>query len=58
MNTWINKNFVKRDYEATNIVAAESESAPGKEWYRVNCKVLIGLTLIYIENGIKYYGYL
>ncbi|MCK5610471.1 hypothetical protein KAR91_51840 [Candidatus Pacearchaeota archaeon] len=60
---YLNKNFKKRDYEATNIVACETlgEELPNMDHYR---RAIHGLALIeklsplYIENNIRYYGYL
>ena len=60
-----NKNFTKRDYEATNIVACEIVKEGGKirpEWNTcylpADESTLAGLTALWIENGIQYWGWL
>jgi hypothetical protein len=59
MATYRNKNFTKRDYEATNIVACEAEKAPeGAQWEQAPASVLHGLQQIFTVKGVRYYGYL
>ena len=60
-----NKNFTKRDYEATNLVACEIVDEGGQirpDWgeYYVPAdeKVLVGLTPLWIEGGVRYWGWL
>lgn len=63
-----NKNFTKRDYECTNIVAAvvlgNDEMYPavttpkGGNWEVDNSGVLKGLMLIQRVAGVEYWGYL
>ena len=64
-NTFKNKHFTKRDYEATNIVACEIVDEGGAirpEWtgFYVSASesVLDGLTPLWIESGVRYWGYL
>lgn len=58
MNTYRNKNHTKRDYETTNVVACVSESAPGPAWELADATILDGLTQLWIQAGVRYYGYL
>ena len=58
MTTFKNTNFKKRDYECTNIVACKAEKAPGANWGECEGLTLNGLTQLWIENGVTYYGYL
>jgi hypothetical protein len=58
MKTFKNVKFVKRDYEATNIVACQAESAPNENWIECDEAVLAKLTQLWIENGVRYFGYL
>lgn len=61
MTTYRNKNFVKRDYEATNIVCCEPDrgfTPKGDYWVPCDPKELKGLTMLYREAGIDYYGYM
>lgn len=53
-----NKNFTKRDYECTNVVACVAETAPSAEWIECGEEVLAGLTQIHIVAGVRYFGYL
>lgn len=56
-----NKNFKRRDYECTNIVACVvlGENLPdSKNWVRDPFYPIENLTPLYIENNIRYYGYL
>ena len=56
---YINTKFVKRDYEATNIVACMAEKAPNENWEPSNrAETLKGLDYLWTENGVQYYGYL
>lgn len=58
--TFKNTNFTKIDYECTNIVFCQAETKPGENWIECDpaeiekskCKQL------YIQNGVRYYGYL
>lgn len=57
-----NKGFVRRDYECTNIVYCEAEVAPGGDgvdWQQIESnKFEAGITHLYTENNVRYYGYL
>jgi len=59
---YMNKHFKKRDYEATNIVACETlgKELPDMENYRLALAgmVLSHLSPLFIENNIRYYGFL
>ena len=62
MKTFKNKNFKKRDYEATNIVACQSEKAPNDSWIESDDSALGGLSPLWIEtiNGsrVQFFGWL
>ena len=47
-----------RDYECTTVVACQSESLPSKVWVETDESILSGLTLLWVKNGIRYFGYL
>lgn len=53
-----NKNFTKRDYECTNVIACVADSAPNENWISADESVINNLTQLWIENGVRYYGYL
>lgn len=53
-----NKNFTKRNYECTNIVACQAEQAPDENYVPADESVVAGLTPLWIENGVKYFGHL
>jgi hypothetical protein len=49
----------KRDYECTNVIACQAESAPSEWW--IECgddSILTGLNKLWIERGVQYYGHL
>ncbi len=41
-----------------NQVACVSESAPGPAWELADATILDGLTQLWIQAGVRYYGYL
>jgi hypothetical protein len=58
-----NKNFNKRDYEATNVVACEAEVAPDENWIPAPSGFLgtllsKGAQQLWIQGGVKYFGWL
>lgn len=58
MNVYRNKQFTKRNYECTNIVACVADQAPGDNYEPADPSILNRLTQLWIEKGVKYYGYL
>lgn len=55
-----NRNFTKRNYECTNIVACVAEVAPvtpDGRWIEADASLLKGLDQIYTQAGVTYYGY-
>lgn len=58
MQTFKNKHFTKRDYECSNIVACVAETAPDDNYVPADATVLEGLTQLWIQSGVRYYGYL
>jgi len=59
MTVYKNKNFTKRDYECTNVVACMAEKNPNEQHYTKGSDAdLNGLTQLWIEGGVRYYGYL
>ena len=57
-----NTNFKKRDYEATNIVAAEVLTPAAftlpSHYELTDHSILDSLTPLWIEGGIRYWGWL
>ena len=57
-----NRKFKKRDYECTQIVACQpidSGTAIIPEGYDpCPSDILVGLTPLWIQGGVRYYGYL
>ena len=61
MKTFRNKNFIKRDYECTNIVFCQSLNNPDiKKWDEcTESEIKIrGCNQLYKQNDIIYFGYL
>lgn len=58
MKTFKNKNYSKRNYECTNVIACQSETAPNENYIECNESELNGLTQLHTIDGVRYYGYL
>jgi len=64
MRIFKNKNFTKRNYDCTNIVACEivEEGAKVPDNYEAADEAfgayVRNLTPLWIESGVRYYGYL
>lgn len=60
MATFKNKNFIKRDYEATNIVFCQSETAPNENWIECEEKEIESMrcTQLWLSDNVRYFGYL
>jgi hypothetical protein len=65
MTVYKNINFVKRDYECTNIVACKLEpDAFAREpkvpegYEPADPAILNGLTPLWLTAGVRFYGYL
>ena len=58
MNTFKNRNYTKRDYECTNIVCCESETAPNDNWIECDKSELTKLSRLHREGETIYYGYM
>lgn len=58
MATFKNKNFTKRDYECTNKVCCVAQVAPDSNWIPCDESELDGLTRLYIQGDVQFYGYL
>ena len=57
MKTFKNKNFTKRNYDCTNVIFCQSETAPNENWIECN-ESENTLNHLYTEAGVKYFGYL
>jgi hypothetical protein len=53
-----NKNYTKRDYETTNIVACVADSAPNENWIESDESALTGLTQLWTQSGVTFYGHM
>jgi hypothetical protein len=58
MKTFKNTRFIRRDYEATNVVACQAETPPADWWIECDASKLDGLTRLWTEDGRTYYGWL
>lgn len=58
MTTYRNTKFTRRDYECTNIVACVAVTAPAANWEPADESILSGLTKLYTQGGVTYYGHL
>ncbi len=60
MKTYKNSSFIKRDYEATNIVFCVAEKAPNGEWEEVDNSEIgkTKCTPLYVLGGVQYFGWL
>lgn len=53
-----NVNFKKRDPECTNIVGCMAEDAPNANYKPCDASEIKGLQQLWIEDGVRYFGYL
>jgi len=60
MATFKNKNFIKRDYEATNIIFCQSDTAPDENWIECEASEVtdMGCMQLHRQAGVTYFGYL
>ena len=58
MKTFKNKNFVKRDYECTNVVFCQSKSNPNESNWEECDESDINCEQLYIIENVRYFGYL
>ena len=59
MTTYRNTSFTKRDYECTNVVACQSDTAaPAGNWEVADESILRGLTMLWVQAGVRYYGFM
>jgi hypothetical protein len=56
--TFRNVAFTKRNYECTNVVACIADAAPGPNWVECDPETLTGLTKLYCQGGVSFYGYM
>lgn len=55
--TFNNKNFTKRDFKCTNIVACVAEKAPNDNYVECDPSVIEHLAKLWKEGNVTYYGY-
>ncbi len=58
MKTYRNTNYTKRDYETTNVVACVADVAPGPAWELCDATILDGLSQLWMQAGVRYYGHM
>jgi hypothetical protein len=57
LQTFRNRHFTHRDYEATNVIACIAAAAPSNDWLPCIPSILEGLTQLELRNtgnGISY----
>lgn len=58
LRVFANPHFLERSYEHTNIVAVEATQAPANNWTEADRSKLDGLTKLWTQAGVTYWGYL
>ena len=60
MKTFKNINFIKRDYESTNVVFCQGEKAPDSNWVECGESELTRSTCNHLQtqNGVRFFGWL
>lgn len=58
MRTFRNTSYEKRDYECTNVVACTSHAPPSHSYEECDPELLEGLTQLWTQDGVTYWGYL
>ena len=60
MKTFKNTSFKTRNYDCTNLVFCQSETAPSENW--IECDEveisLMGCNHLYSQAGVRYFGFL
>ena len=56
--TFTNTAWTKRDYECINIVACQADVAPGPQWVEAAPEAVRGLTMLYRQAGVTYFGHM
>ena len=57
LHVFAKKRPLERHYETTNIVAVEAAQAPDDTWKEVDRSKLDGLSLLWKQSGVTYWGY-
>jgi len=69
MKRFMNKNFTRRDYECTNVVACIADVAPSADWIECDETRFTGVNMcgrrfaeplmqLWTERGVQYWGWL
>jgi len=58
MKAFRNVNYTTRNYDCTNVVACVGEESPGENWEPVDDSIIEGLTHLWTEAGVRYYGHI
>jgi len=58
LKTFRNTKFTKRDYECSNVVACQAETAPGPQWVECDESFLAKMDRLWIQGGVRYFGWL
>ncbi len=58
MKTFRNKNFTKRNYECTNVVICQAESAPDANWIECDESEIKGMAQLWTTNGVRFFGWM
>lgn len=57
MTTYRNTNWTTRNYECMNVVACKAAEAPNENWTEDENAIASNMMMLYVENGVEYYGY-
>lgn len=58
LKTFKNTSWKTRDYECTNIVACQAPAAPKGTWVECDESVITGMTALWREGDVRYFGWL
>lgn len=58
LNTYRNRNFVKRDYECTNVVYCLAPSAPSEEWVISQDAIPASMRMLERRGDALFYGWM
>ena len=58
MTTFKNKNFTKRNYECTNVVFCQADTAPDSNWIETSEQMPSTMIQLFTQNGVRYFGWL
>ncbi len=58
MKTFKNKNFISRNYEGMNVVFCVAIAAPDGNWIETSESIPASMVQLWIQDGVRYFGWM